>query len=74
MDLYKTPGIAETINWAQALTSLNAVALDPAKVDSTLGTLLKYQDDIGRIQGTEAARILEQVKSQARAASFAANG
>ena len=74
MDLYKTPGIAETINWAQALTSLNAVALDPAKVDSTLGTLLKYQDDIGRIQGTEAARILEQVKSQARAATFAANG
>ena len=74
MDLYKTPGIAETINWAQALTSLNAVALDPAKVDSTLGTLLKYQDDIGRIRGTEAARILEQVKSQARAATFAANG
>jgi MoxR-like ATPase len=74
MDLYKTPGIAETINWAQALTSLNAVALDPAKVDTTIGTLLKYQDDIGRIQGSEAARILEQVKSEARAATFAANG
>jgi MoxR-like ATPase len=74
MDLYKTPGIAETINWAQALTSLNAVALDPARVDTTIGTLLKYQDDIGRIQGSEAARILEQVKSEARAATFAAGG
>jgi len=66
MDLYKNPGIAESINWAQALTSLNAVALDAEKVDSTLGTLLKYQDDIARIQGSEAARLLEQVKSQAR--------
>jgi MoxR-like ATPase len=74
MDLYKTPGIAETINWAQALTSLNAVALDPARVDSTLGTLLKYQDDIGRIQGSEAGRLLEQVKNEARAATFAAQG
>jgi MoxR-like ATPase len=72
MDLYKTPGIAEAINWAQALTSLNAVALDPTRVDTTLGTLLKYQDDIGRIQGSEAARLLEQVKNEARAATFAA--
>jgi MoxR-like ATPase len=74
MDLYKTPGIAETINWAQALTSLNAVALDPARVDTTLGTLLKYQDDIGRIQGSEAGRLLEQVKNEARAATFAQGG
>jgi MoxR-like ATPase len=74
MDLYKTPGIAETINWAQALTSLNAVALDPARVDTTLGTLLKYQDDIGRIQGSESGRLLEQVKNEARAATFAAGG
>lgn len=66
MDLYKNPGIAETINWAQALTSLDCVALDPEAVDSTVGTLLKYQDDIARIQGSEAARILEQVKSRAR--------
>ena len=65
MDLYKNPGIAESINWAQALTSLNAVALDPHKVDSTLGTLLKYQDDISRIQGSEAARLLAKVKSEA---------
>lgn len=73
MDLYKNPGISETINWAQALTSLDAVALDPEKVDSTLGTLLKYQDDIVRIQGSEAARLLEEVRSKAHttAASFA---
>ncbi len=66
MDLYKNPGIAESINWAQALSSLNTVALDPQKVDSTLGTLLKYQDDISRIKGSEAARLIEKVKSDAR--------
>lgn len=66
MDLYKNPGIAESINWAQALTSLDCVALEPEDVNSTLGTLLKYQDDIARIQGTEATKILEQVKSRAR--------
>jgi len=72
MDLYKSPGIAETINWAQALTSLDCVALDLESVNSTLGTLLKYQDDIARVQGSEAARLLEQVKSRAREAAFAA--
>ncbi len=66
MDLYKNPGIAESINWAQALTSLNTVALDPQKVDSTLGTLLKYQDDIARIKGSEAARLVEKVRGDAR--------
>jgi MoxR-like ATPase len=74
LDLYKNPGIAETLNWAQALTSLNCVALDPAAVDSTLGTILKYQDDITRIQGSEAARVLEQVKSEARRQQFEADG
>jgi MoxR-like ATPase len=69
MDLYKTPGIAESINWAQALASLDCVALDPAKVDSTLGTLLKYQDDIARIQGSEAARLIEEVKGKARSST-----
>ncbi len=67
MDLYKTPGVAESINWAQALASLDCVALDPAKVDSTLGTLLKYQDDIARIQGSEAAKLIEEIKGKARA-------
>jgi MoxR-like ATPase len=74
LDLYKNPGIAETLNWAQALTALNCVALDPAAVDSTLGTILKYQDDITRIQGSEAARVLEQVKSEARRQQFEADG
>jgi MoxR-like ATPase len=64
MDLYKNPGIAESINWAQALASLDCVALDPEAVDSTLGTLLKYQDDIARIQGSEAARLLQELKSR----------
>jgi MoxR-like ATPase len=72
MDLYKNPGVSETLEWAQALTQLNCVALDPAAVDRTLGTLLKYQDDITRIQGSEAARILEKVKSEARRAAFEA--
>jgi MoxR-like ATPase len=70
MDLYKNPGIAESINWAQALTSLDCVALEPEDVNSTLGALLKYQDDIARIQGSEAARILEKVKSNARQQGF----
>ena len=72
MDLYKSPGIAETINWAQALTTLNVVALDPVSVDSTLGTLLKYQDDISRIRGSEAALLLEKVRSEARVAAMEA--
>ncbi len=72
MDLYKHPGIAESINWAQALTALNAVSLDRENVDTTLGTLLKYQDDIARIQGSEAARILEKVKGEARDVAAAA--
>jgi MoxR-like ATPase len=72
MDLYKNPGIAESINWAQALTALDCVALEAEDVSSTIGTLLKYQDDIARIQGSEAARILEQVKSKARQAEFEA--
>ena len=74
MDLYKNPGLAESINWAQALTALDCVALEPEDVNSTLGTLLKYQDDIARIHGSEAARILEQVKSNARQTEFEARG
>ena len=62
-NLFKSPGVAETIDWAQALVELNCVALDPQMVDSTLGVLLKYQDDISRIQGSEAARILTEVQA-----------
>ena len=60
-NLYKAPGIAETIDWAQALVELNCVALDPQTVDSTVGVLLKYQDDIARIQGSEAGKILDEI-------------
>ena len=60
-NLYKAPGIAETIDWAQALVELNCVALDPQTVDSTMGVLSKYQDDISRIQGSEAGKILDEI-------------
>jgi len=62
-NLFKSPGVAETIDWAQALVELNCVALDPQTVDSTMGVLLKYQDDISRIQGSEVARILMRVQT-----------
>jgi MoxR-like ATPase len=64
MELFKSPGVAETIDWTQALLQLDAVALDPETVNNTLGVLLKYQDDILRIQGSEAARILNQIKAE----------
>ena len=62
MDLFKQPGVAETIDWAHALTQLDCMALDPEMVNDTLGTLLKYQDDIVKIEGSEASRILKEVK------------
>ena len=64
LDLYKAPGVAETLDWAQALVELNQLELEPSVINDTLGTLLKYQDDIARIQGSEAARILTQVKTE----------
>ncbi len=67
-DLFKLPGVAETIDWADALVQLDKVALDPRAIDDTLGVLLKYQDDIAKIRGSEAARILDQVKSELAAA------
>jgi MoxR-like ATPase len=63
-NLFKAPGVAETIDWAQALVELDCVAIDPSRADSTMGVLLKYQDDIGRITGTEAARILTEVQAE----------
>jgi MoxR-like ATPase len=71
MDLFKLPGVAETIDWTQALTQLDVISLDPKSVDSTLGALLKYQDDIARIQGAEAAKILDQIKSEMGARAVA---
>ncbi len=63
-DLFKLPGVAETIDWATALTELDAVTLDPEKVTDTLGVLLKYQDDITRMQSGEAKAILDEVKAK----------
>jgi MoxR-like ATPase len=68
-DLFKLPGVAETLDWADALTQLDKMVLDSEGVDHTLGTLLKYQDDIAKIRGSEAARILEQVKLELAAVS-----
>ncbi|MCR9219840.1 MAG: MoxR family ATPase [Alphaproteobacteria bacterium] len=62
LDLFKLPGVAETIDWAQALTQLDRLALDPDTINDTLGALLKYQDDIQKLQGSEAARLLDEVK------------
>jgi len=63
-DLFKLPGVAETLDWADALTQLDKVALDGDAIDNTLGALLKYQDDIAKIRGSEAAQLLEQVKKE----------
>jgi MoxR-like ATPase len=63
-DLFKQPGIAETIDWAHALTQLDVLALTPEAINDTLGVLLKYQDDIAKIQGSEAERLLAQVKAE----------
>lgn len=67
-DLFKSPGVAETLDWAGALTELDVVALDPATVSDTLGVLLKYQDDIARLDGTKVKALLDEVKSELRAA------
>jgi MoxR-like ATPase len=64
-DLFKLPGVAETIDWAQALTYLNQKELAPDAVDETLGVLLKYQDDIAKIQGAEAARLVAEARQAA---------
>ncbi|HEV7247738.1 MAG TPA: MoxR family ATPase [Shinella sp.] len=68
LDLFKNPGVAETIDWATALTELDRVALDPETVADTLGTLLKYQDDIARIDGAEGRKLLDDVKAGLAAA------
>ena len=61
-DLFKNPGVAETIDWARCLVALDAVALSPEIVSDTLGAVLKYQDDIARLAGSEAARILDEAR------------
>ena len=64
MDLFKLPGVAETIDWSKALVELDKLALDPDTINDTLGALLKYQDDISRVRGSEAARLLDEVRSE----------
>jgi len=72
-DLFKLPGIAETIDWTDALIQLNCVALDGQSIDNTLGVLLKYQDDIAKIRGSEAAALLQQVKVELASTKMARN-
>lgn len=67
-DLFKAPGVAETLDWATALSELDVVALDPATVSDTLGVLLKYQDDIARLEGTRAKELINEVRAELRAA------
>ena len=62
LDLFKAPGVAETIDWAHALTQLDCLTLNPEIINDTLGALLKYQDDIVKIEGSEASRILKEIK------------
>jgi MoxR-like ATPase len=68
MDLFKLPGVAETIDWTKALVALDKLALDPDTVNDTLGALLKYQDDISRVRGSEAERLLSEVRAEIAAA------
>ncbi len=63
-DLFKKPGVAETIDWAKCLVALDTIALSPQVIADTLGAILKYQDDIAKLQGSEAARILDQAKAE----------
>ena len=68
IDLFKSPGVAETLDWATALIELDRLALDPQTVSDTIGVLLKYQDDIARIQSSEGQQLLDQVKAELQAA------
>jgi len=63
-DLFKKPGVAETIDWAKCLLALDVIALSPEVIADTLGAILKYQDDIQKIQGSEAKRILDKVRAE----------
>ena len=67
-DLFKAPGVAETLDWAAALAELDVAALDPLTISDTLGVLLKYQDDIARIQGGKVKELIDEVRSELRAA------
>lgn len=72
LDLFKVPGVAETIDWVHALVQLDHLALSPEAIENSLGVLLKYQDDIAKIQGHEATRILNQIKAELAGAAAVA--
>jgi hypothetical protein len=61
-DLFKKPGVAETIDWAKCLLALDSISLSPEVIADTLGAILKYQDDISKLQGSEAKRILDDAR------------
>jgi len=65
LDLFKSPGVAETIDWTRALVALNTLQLDPASVQDTLGVLLKHQDDLVKMQGGDTARLLDELRARA---------
>lgn len=67
-DLFKKPGVAETIDWAKCLLALDVIELSPEVISDTLGAVLKYQDDIAKIQGSEAKRILDEAKEMVESA------
>ena len=69
LDLFKNPGVAETLDWASALIELDKLALDPQTVSDTIGVLLKYQDDIARIASSDGKKVLDEVKAEMRAAA-----
>lgn len=73
-DLFKNPGVAETLDWAKALVALDAVTLDPQSISDSLGALLKYQDDIAKLQGSEANRILDEARQDLSGRSTEAKG
>ncbi len=70
LDLFKSPGVAETLDWAAALAELDAVSLDPAEVGDTLGVLLKYQDDIAKVQGAKANELIEAARAEWKTAQL----
>ncbi|RBP11407.1 MoxR-like ATPase [Roseiarcus fermentans] len=70
LDLFKSPGVAETLDWASALTELDAFALDPTQVSDTLGVLLKYQDDIAKIEGATAQTLIDETRAEIRRAEL----
>jgi hypothetical protein len=70
MDLYKLPGVAETIDWTRSLTALDKTSLDPETVSAMLGVVLKYQDDIGKLDVAAAAQLVDEVRVEVAASSL----